>query len=193
VTIPVPPGANPSVEDLLIGVNASLGETVYLLPNDPNVALAAREVGALTGKRVIVVPTRDPVAGLAVLLQLGGAAEPVSPETLAGALVQVHSASVFFAGKDASVGGVAVAKNAPAATIGGSLMTGKTLGDVVGDAAEKLGAAEGGLLTLYYGGAQKERDAKQQAAALQERFADLDVEYYYGGQPSVEYWISVER
>jgi dihydroxyacetone kinase-like predicted kinase len=48
-------------------------------------------------------------------------------------------------------------------------------------------------VTLYYGGAQRERDAQKYAAALGERFSAVDVEYYYGGQPSVEYWISVER
>ena len=193
VTIPVPAGANPSVEDLLIGVNASLGEVVYLLPNDANVALAAREVASLTSKPVIVVPTRDPVAGLAVLLQLGGAGAPLPQSVLDATLAGVRSASAFFAGKDASVGGVVVAKNAPAASVGGALLTAATLPAVVGDAAAQLGADDGGLLTLYYGGAQKERDAQRTAAVLGERFAGLEVEYYYGGQPAAEYWISLEH
>jgi uncharacterized protein len=193
VTIPVPAGANPSVRDLLVGVNASLAKTVYLLPNDPNVALAAREVGALTDKTVLVVPTADPVAGLAVLLKLGGAVDPIPLEALAPALDEVRSASVFFAGKDASVGGVAVQKGAPAASIGKRLLTVPSLGEVIGDAVEALGGSEGGLVTLYYGGAQKERDAQKYAALIGERFADVDVEYYFGGQPATEYWISLER
>ena len=193
VTIPVPDGANPSVRDLLVGVNASLAKTVYLLPNDPNVALAAREVGPLTEKTVIVVPSPDPVAGLAVLLRLGGAEEPPAPDELARTLEGVRSASVFFAGKDASVGGVAVQKGAPTAAIGKQLLAAGSLGDAMLEAGRALGAADGGLVTLYYGGAQKERDAQKYAALLGERFAGVDVEYYYGGQPSVEYWISVER
>ena len=123
VTIPVPPGANPSVRDLLVGVNASLASTVYLLPNDPNVALAAREVGALSAKTVIVVPSPDPVAGLAVLLRLGAAEAPVPLAELQSVLDEVRSASVFFAGKDSSVGGVAVRKGGPAASIGKRLLT----------------------------------------------------------------------
>ncbi len=193
VTIPVPAGANPSVRDLLVGVNASMASTVYLLPNDPNVALAAREVPALTAKTVIVVPSPDPVAGLAVLLRLGGAEAPCAAEELAGTLAGVHCASVFFAGKDASVGGVAVQKGAPAAALGKQLLTAASLGEMVLEAARALGASEGGLVTLYYGGAQKERDAQKYAALLGERFGGVDVEYYYGGQPSVEYWISRER
>ena len=181
------------MRDLLVGVNASLANTVYLLPNDPNVALAAREVGALTAKTVIVVPSADPVAGLAALLRLGGAEELVPPDALAAALDGVRSASVFFAGKDASVNGVAVQKGAASASIGKRLLTAPSLGEVIGDAAAALGAGDGGLVTLYYGGAQRERDAQKYAAVLGERFSDVDVEYYYGGQPSVEYWISVER
>jgi dihydroxyacetone kinase-like predicted kinase len=73
------------------------------------------------------------------------------------------------------------------------LLTAATLGEVIGDAAAALGASDGGLVTLYYGGAQRERDAQKYAAALGERFSAVDVEYYYGGQPAVEYWISVER
>ena len=193
VTIPIPAGANPSVEDLLIGVNASLAQTVYLLPNDPNVALAAREVSTLTAKTVIVVPTGDPVAGLALLLRLGGIEAPLEAAELTAALDEVRSASVFFAGKDSSVGGVAVTKGAPTAAIGKALVSGQTLADVIAAAAAQLGATDGGLVTLYYGGSQKERDAQKHAALLGERFAGVEVQYYYGGQSGIEYWIGVER
>ncbi|HEX3550952.1 MAG TPA: DAK2 domain-containing protein, partial [Candidatus Elarobacter sp.] len=193
VTIPVPPSGNPSVSDLLLGVNAALASTVYLLPNDANVALAAREVAALTTKRVIVVPTADPVAGLAALLALAGDGEAPADGRLDAALAGVHSASVFFAGKDASVDGVTVAKGMPAAAIGKRLVTAASLGETLIGAASELGAAGGGLVTLYYGGAQKERDAQKHAAAIGERFPEVEVEYYHGGQRGVEYWVSVER
>lgn len=192
VTIRVPNGANPSVEDLLVGVNASFAPTVYLLPNDPNVALAAREVAALTTKHVIVVPTRDPVAGNSVLLALGGADEAVTPATVQASLDGVRSASVFFAGKDARVDGVAVTKGAATAAIGDRILTAPSIGETILAVAEALGANDGGLITLYYGGAQKEKDAQRYAALLGERFARAEVEYYYGGQSGIEYWISVE-
>ncbi|BDE06138.1 phosphatase [Vulcanimicrobium alpinum] len=192
VTIPTPAGANPSVQDLLVAANAALASTVYLLPNDSNVALAAREVPALTDKRVVIVPTRDPVAGLAMLLRLAGADEPVAFDRLTAALEEVRSASVFFAGKDSSVGGVAVQRGAPTASIGGRLITAPALNDLIVETAAQLGAGDGGLITLYYGNAQKERDAQRLAATLAERFAGIEVEYYYGGQPAIEYWISYE-
>jgi DAK2 domain fusion protein YloV len=173
--------ANPSVPELFLAVNASLSERVYLLANDPNVALAAREVGELSEREVIVVPTRDVPSGLAVLLALGGAGErePTAEELLAGA-VALGVAEVFFAGKE------------PTASVAGKLYPAATISDAVEAAASALGATEG-LLTLYYGGAQKERDARQITARIAQRFDGIEVEYYYGGQRACEYVISFER
>jgi DAK2 domain fusion protein YloV len=193
VTIPVPRGANPSVEDLLVGVNATLTSRVYLLANDPNVALAAREVGALTAKDVTVVPTRDIVRGLAVLLALAGRDAAPAAGAIEAAIAAVGAAAVFFAGKDASVGGVAVRSGAPAATVDGRLLTAPSLGEVLNAVVQSLSAGEPGVVTLYYGGKQKERDAERHAAELGEHFAGVTVEYYFGGQAEAEYWVSFER
>ncbi len=191
VTIPAPPGANPSVEELLIGVNAAIAPHVYLLANDPNVALAARELGALTEKTVTVVPTRDVPAGLAVLLALADRERLPDDAAIEAAIAGSASAAVYFAGKDASVGGVAVRRGEPAATIDGGLATGPTLEGLVHDVGHRLAAGRAGLLTLYYGGKQKERDAQRLAARL--ATPAVEVEYYFGGQPGIEYWLSFER
>jgi uncharacterized protein len=181
VTIPLPRGANPSVEDLLIGVNATLASSVYLLANDTNVALAAREVDALTEKDVNVVPSPDIVRGLAVLLALGGREAMPKAGAIESAMAAVGAAAVFFAG------------GAPAATIDGRLVTAATLGEVLNGVVQSLAAGEPGVVTLYYGGKQKKRDAERFAAELGKRFAGVTVEYYYGGQPGHEYWVSFER
>ena len=193
VTIPALRGANPSVEELLVGVNATLTSRVYLLPNDPNVALAALQVGALTEKAVTVVPARDIVRGLAVLLALGDRAAEPAAGTIEASLAAVSAAAVFFAGKDAVVGGVAVRNGAPAATIDGRLVTAPTLDALLADVVSVLSADRPGVVTLYYGGRQTEDDARRVAAALGARNANLNVESYYGGQADNEYWVSFER
>jgi DAK2 domain fusion protein YloV len=192
VTIPAFRGANPSVEDLLVGINATLSDRVVLLPNDANVTLAAHEAVALTAKSVMIVPTRNVLEGLAVQLALSGRATVPDPVLLAGARDAVDTASIYFAGKDSRVDGVAVKKGAPSATISGRVYTSATLGGLLAEVAAELGAGEGGLITLYYGGRQKERDAQRYAAELGERFAGVSVEYYFGGQPEIEYWMSRE-
>jgi len=192
VTIPAHRGANPSVEDLVVGVNATLADRVVLLTNDPNVALAAREVAALTAKALTIVPTRDVVRGLAVQLALAGRDDVPPLAELEAAAAALATAAIFFAGKDSSVGGVAVKRGAPSATVGERLLESATLSGVMREAAAAIGAGAGGLLTLYYGGRQKERDAQRYAAELGESFADVSVEYYFGGQTEIEFWMSRE-
>jgi DAK2 domain fusion protein YloV len=192
VVIPAFRGANPSVEELLVGVNATLCEQVVLLPNDPNVALAAREVAALTAKRLTIVPTGDVLHGLAVQLALAGRDAVPDAAELAAAAGPLRTAAIFFAGRATSVEGVAVAKGAPCAKVEGALRTAASLDSLIAEVAADLGADAGGLITLYYGGRQKERDAQRLAAELGERFAQAHVEYYFGGAPEIEYWMSVE-
>jgi hypothetical protein len=185
---------NPSVRELVMGVNAGLAERVYLLANDPNVALAAHEAAKLADRDVVVVPTRDVPSGFAVLLGLGACeAQPPEVETLLENAGRTRVAEAFFAGKDSYLGGVFVKYAAPVASVDGRLLEAATIGEAVERAARELGAEEGGLLTLYYGGTQKERDARQISAKLAAAFGGLDVEYYYGGQRATEYVISLER
>jgi DAK2 domain fusion protein YloV len=195
VTIPVARGANPSVEDLLVGVNATLTARVYLLVNDANVVLAAREAAALSTKEVTVVPTRDVVHGLAVQLALARREAVPDPAVIDAAIASVGAAAVFFAGKDASAGGTPVRGGAPAGTVDGVLFAAASLGEAVAEALRRLIGDDGaeGVATLYYGGKQKERDAQRCASELGARYAGLTVEYYFGGQSDNEYWVSFER
>lgn len=184
---------NPSVRDLLLAVNRTLADDVFLFVNDPNVALAAGEAVKLSEKRTTVVPTRDIVEGIAGLFafQLGAGRAPSEAE-LRAAIERVKGARVFFAGKDATLGGTAVAAGAPTAAFRGRLFTGASLGAVAREVLEAMEAPAGGLVTLYYGGAQKEKDAQHLAEELQAAFSPVDVEYYYGGMKNVEYWLSLD-
>jgi DAK2 domain fusion protein YloV len=185
---------NPSVGELVLGVNAAFAERVYLLANDPNVTMAAFEAAKLADREVVVVPTRDAPSGLAVLLEMGANEdEPPPLEALLGSANRTRVAEAFFAGKDSFLGGVFVKYASPVASVDGRLLGAAALGEAVERAARELGAEQGGLLTLYYGGTQKERDARQISAKLAAAFGGLDVEYYYGGQKATEYVISLER
>ena len=187
-------GANPSVQQLLEGVRAANADTVYLLCGDGNVVLAAREAAALSEERVVVVPTRDAASNVAALIALGSApAADLDAEAILGRIAGVATASLFYAAKACKIGDAAVAAGQPAATVGGTLVTAPTLPELATTVAGALGASEGGLITLYYGGTQDERDAQRTAAVLGERFADVTIEVVPGGAPQLEYVIAVER
>ena len=182
---------NPSVKDLLLAINKCLASKIYLLANDKNAILAAEEAAKLSGRSVQVIPTPDIIAGIAGLfaLRTGNGKAPDAAAVLA-ASKHPSSAQVFFAGKDATLGGTTVARGKPAATSAGALYAGKSLAQAAAHALEAMGARKGGLITLYYGRAQKERDAQKMAESLRASFPAAEVEYYFGGQRNAEYWIS---
>jgi len=185
---------NPSVRDLLLAVNKTLGADVYLFVNDKNVALAAKELAAMTDKRLHVLPTVDIVQGIAGLIAMRSAGEHVpADEALAAAALRTASAQLFFAGKDASVGGVSVERGKPAANVAGALVANESLALTAIDALRLMGAEDGGLVTLYYGGGQREKDALRLSEELRAAFPQAEVEYYYGGMKNAEYWISLDE
>ncbi|HKU82327.1 MAG TPA: DAK2 domain-containing protein [Candidatus Tumulicola sp.] len=185
---------NPSVRDLLLAVTKCLSDEVYVLVNDPNVALAAGEVTRLTDKRVHVVPTRDVVAGIAALFAFrsGDGDVPPAADAILAASERAQSARVFLAGKDATAGGTPVAKGKPAALYQGALTGGESVSETARQVLEAMGARGGGLITLYYGGTQKEKDAQRLSDELQAAFPQAGVEYYYGGMKNAEYWLSLD-
>ncbi len=127
-----------------------------------------------------------------MLLALGERdADPASGRVDA-AIAAVASAPVFFAGKDAAAGGTPVRAGAPAAMIGGQLIAEATLSELLQAVVRKLAGNAEGVVTLYYGGRQKERDAARFAAELGAAFPAATVEYYFGGQADNEYWVSFE-
>jgi len=184
---------NPSVRDLLLAVTKCMSDVVYLFVNDKNVALAGAEAAKLSPKRVHVIPTPDVVAGIAGLFAFAAGAGPPADEAIAAAAGRVRSAQVFFAGKDATIGTASVRGGKPAALAAGRLFAGESLAEVARAALLEAGAARGGLITLYYGGQQKERDAQRLGDDLRAAFPPCDVEYYYGGMKNAEYWLSLDE
>ncbi|MGZ3547512.1 MAG: DAK2 domain-containing protein [Vulcanimicrobiaceae bacterium] len=186
---------NPSVRELLLAINKCLSDTIYLFVNDKNVKLAAQEVTKLTDKTVHVLATTDVIGGIAGLFALRSGSESTVPTDaeIMSAAVHPRSAQLFFAGKDATVGGTTVARGKPAASSNGELFGGASLAEAATAALSAMGARNGGLITLYYGGTQKERDAQRLGEELRTSFPQADVEYYYGGQKNAEYWISLDE
>ncbi len=192
---------NPSVKDLLVAANKVLAPVVYLMPNDKNIVLAAKEVDALTDKRVVVVPTRTVADGIAALFGLLNRPDDpaVTPdEALAGSVV-AGSGSIFRAGRDAQIGGVAVERNQLVGAL--EARDGQTERLVEGADAAAIAVAmvhgsvtsDPSLITLYYGHARRRKEAEAIAHTLKETFPASAVEAYYGGQPTSDYVVSIER
>ena len=186
--------ANPSTGELLAAVEALNADEVLLLPNNPNVILAARQVAEMAARPVHVVPTRNAAEGFAALLALDpgqSAAANVAGMTEAGrglATLQVTTAV-----RDAKVGGRKVKK-------GQTIVLDPDDGLVAADgdrdrailaAVETLPAGIE-LVTLFYGDGADLTEAEGVVGRIADARAGVEVEVRHGGQPHYRYLISAE-
>jgi hypothetical protein len=187
--------ANPSTGELLEALRLTQADALLVLPNNPNVVLAARQVAAMTNRPVYVVPTRNCAEGLAALLRLNpriGAAENADEMTVAGRAIQTMQ--VTEAVRDATVSGHKVRKGQTMVLDpdDGLLAVDNDAEKAVLAAFSKL-APGISVVTLYYG-----EDATLDAAErLAQRIAELvpaleAADVHRGGQPHYRYLISAE-
>ena len=186
--------ANPSTGELLEAVNAVPAREVLLLPNNPNVVLAARQVASMTDRPVSVVPTRNAAEGFAALLALDptlDAAANVAPMTDAGRSIQ--TVVVTEAVRDATIGGRKVKRGQTIA-----LDPDDGLIAVDGDREKSVLAAMTALrpgyelVTLFYGDGADLAEAESMARKIGGALPGVDVEVRHGGQPYYRYLISAE-
>jgi DAK2 domain fusion protein YloV len=186
--------SNPSTGELLDAVERIAADEILLLPNNPNVVLAARQASEMTSRRVRVVPTRNAAEGFAALIALDPSRDATANAevmTLAGRAVQ--TLQVTEAVRDAFVGGTKVRKGQTIVLDpdDGLLAAGSDRSKAVLAALEAL---EPGfeLITLYWGDGTDEADARAMCARIKESRPGVDVEVVHGGQPHYRYLISAE-
>ena len=186
--------ANPSTGELLEAIRGIDAREVLVLPNNPNVVLAARQVAHLADRPVAVVATRNAAEGFAALLALDptkNAADNATEMTSAGRAVQ--TLSVTTAVRDATIGGVKVRE-------GQAIVLDPDDGLVAVDndtstaVLAAIKALEPGfeLLTLYYGDGTDLASTEALARRIGELGTGAEVEVVHGGQPHYHYLISAE-
>jgi len=187
--------ANPSTGELLEAVQATKADELLILPNNPNVVLAARQVASMTDRPVHVVPTRNVAEGVAALFELDGkatAAENAAAMTEAGRGLQTMQ--VTEAVRDATVSGHKVKKGQTIV-----LDPDDGLLAVDNDADRAVLAAfarlEPGfsIVTIYYGEDATLDAAEVLVGKINEAAPGLEgVDLAHGGQPHYRYLISAE-
>lgn len=184
---------NPSVQQIIEGVEYAGAEQTIFLPNNKNIVLTAQQVAA-NDSRVHVVPSRSVPQGVAALL----AYNPLSTleENLAAmeaALPEVRTIEITQAVRDTSVEGVAVSLGDYIALLDDELvLTAASAEAALTGAIGMAGAASGSVLTIYRG---SDADPDAAAACVQALEADLpglEVDQFYGGQPHYHYLASIE-
>lgn len=186
---------NPSTEDILNAIAAINADTIFILPNNKNIILAAQQARDLTeGKNVVVVPTRNIPEGITAMVSFLPESSP--EENLAAmqeAIQHLATAEVTYAVRDTTMDDFEIhAGDFMAIGQNGMLTVEKKVEDAVLNAIEKLTADGKELVTLYYGSDVSEQNAKLVKELAEARFEDCEVELNYGGQPVYYYFISAE-
>jgi len=185
---------NPSTGELKAAIDAVPAREVIVLPNDPDVLLAAEQVARLVERPVRIVPTRNAAEGVAALLALDPAADAVANvEPMTEAARAIQSFSVTQAVRDAKVDGRRV-RSGEFIVLGPDdclLAADRDLDRAVRAAVAALHPGFE-LVTLYYGDGAELDEAERVARLVGELWPGVEVEVVHGGQPHYRYVVAVE-
>ena len=185
---------NPSTQDILEAVNKVPAETVFVLPNNKNIIMAAQQVDALTPKNVVVIASKTVPQGVTAMLNFNpeGSVEE-NTQAMTDVLGSVETMQITYAARNSDFDGYDIHEGDYLAMVGSGLFgTSKDITVLLKGLAEKVRDEGREFITIYYGADTKEKHA-QKAADL---FADIcpgaDVNLICGGQPVYYYMISAE-
>lgn len=186
---------NPSTDNILRAIESVPAETVFVLPNNKNIIMAAEQTVPLSTRNVIVLPTRSVPEGITAMLNFDSdAGADENAIAMQKAFSAVSSASLTFAARDSEYEGFSIKEGQFMGLVGGKLA-------VVEDEMEKCLAGvlkkmikrDSQCITVIYGEDITEEDAAKAEEEINKRYgAKLDVTFINGGQPVYYFILSVE-
>ncbi len=185
---------NPSTQDILEVVNTVPAETVFILPNNKNIIMAAEQVNALTPKNVVVIPSKTIPQGITAMLNFNpdGTIEE-NVEAMTEPLATVDTLQVTYAARDSEFGGYQIKEGDYLALYGSALFgTSQDIKSLLKRLAEKVCETGKEYITIYYGADITEKQAQKVADLFMQVCPNADVNLLSGGQPVYYYLISAE-
>jgi len=185
---------NPSTEEILAAVENCPSPEVIILPNNKNVAMAARQAAEHSTKRVKVVSTASLPQGVAAFLALNAEAGLEENATaMEEARQAVRTAEVTRAVRPTLLGSLRVRRGQAIALIDGQLKVAEeSLRGAVRASLGHMVRPDSSLITLYYGADTSREEAQALADDLAREYSSLEIELVAGGQPHYHYIVSVE-
>jgi dihydroxyacetone kinase-like predicted kinase len=185
---------NPSTQDILEVVNTVPAETVYVLPNNKNIIMAAQQVDALTPKNVVVIPSKTIPQGVTAMLNFNpeGTNEE-NVDAMTESLATVDTMQITYAARNSDFDGHDIHEGDYLAIYGSALFgTSQDIKELLRSLAEKVREAEKEYITIYHGADINEEQAQEAADIFAEVCPNADVNLLNGGQPVYYYLISAE-
>ena len=186
---------NPSTEDMLNAIDKVNAKTIYILPNNKNIILAANQARDLTeDKKIIVIPTKTIPQGVTALISfVPEKTAEENTEEMTDAISRVHTGQITYAVRDTRIEDKEIHEG-DIMGIGdkGILAVGKGKENVAVTTVDAMMTDDAEVISIYYGADASEEKAEALAATLEEKYPDCEVEVNNGGQPIYYYIISVE-
>ena len=186
---------NPSTEDMLNAIEKVNAQTIYILPNNSNIILAAEQAASLVkDKQIIVVPSKTVPQGITAIINF---APDLSPEENKEAMIeemrQVKTGQITYAVRDTVIDDKEI-KQGNIMGIGdkGILCVGQSVKETALDTLKAMTDETSELITIYYGADITQETAENLLEKVQETYPDCEVELHNGGQPIYYYLMSVE-
>ncbi|MEK3722104.1 DAK2 domain-containing protein [Paenibacillus sp. FSL H8-0034] len=186
---------NPSTEDIVQAVNQIDAQTVFILPNNSNILLAAEQaVQLVEGKTLVVIPTRTIPQGIAAMIAFQENEEPeVNINLMRQAAEQVESGAVTYAVRDTTLDGLDIKQGDYIGLHNSKIITAdENLLTACRALIDSLLVRGGEVVTIYTGEEANEEQSQQLVQYIEQTYSDVEVEIHRGGQPVYFYIISAE-
>ncbi len=185
---------NPSTEDILNQINKTPAETVFVLPNNKNIIMAAEQCAALTDKKVIVIPSLTIPQGIVALLDFDPSLdEETLKANMIASLSRVHTIQVTYAARNSEYDGHEIKEGDYLALLEGKLIAiEKDLDSIISVVGDKLLDISPEFVTVFYGSDVPEDTASECASKFEEKLSGTEITLVSGGQPVYYFIISAE-
>lgn len=186
---------NPSTEDILNACEQVNAETIFVLPNNKNIILAANQAkDIIEDKTIIVVPTKTIPQGITAMISFSPDMSPEENlEAMKDASQCVRTGEITYAVRNTTIDGHAIEKDdIMALGDDGLLAVAKDKDQAVLEAVKAMVNDESEIITVYYGQDIPEKEAEALAAHIRKAYPQVETELQYGGQPIYYYFLSVE-
>jgi DAK2 domain fusion protein YloV len=185
---------NPSIDDLKKAIDTVIAKTIFVLPNNGNITLAAEQAAQMSQAQVIVLPTKNVAMGIAAVVAFQAEDSPQdNTARMNEAAQKVRTGMVTYAVRDSDLDGLHIKEGSVIGLNNGQITVNCDTAEEAGALLmEQIVTAEDGLITVYYGDKTDPDVAKQLRDQLAEKYPDCDVEVHRGGQQLYFYILSVE-
>ena len=186
---------NPSTESILKEIKKVRAHTVFVLPNNKNIIMAAQQCEGLTDKKVVVIPTASIPQGVSAMMAVDPDAESAEAieQAMTAAAQCVSTAQITYAARNSDFDGFDIHEGDYLALLDGKLLgTDREVTNLLEHLSEEASSREAEFVTVFYGEDVSEEDAKKAGDIFSRRCPDAEVSLIRGGQPVYYYIISIE-